>query len=137
MSKIRSKQTAPEERLYNLLRQAIDSDIEIQRNREDLTGRPDFVIPVLSLVVFLDGCFFHCCPKHGHIPKSNVEYWKPKLALNVKRDKRNRQKLRNRGYAVWRFWGHDVKKDRVDRTQEILKNRIRKRQLKFEKGQKS
>lgn len=128
MAKIRSKKTAPEDRLYGLLWESIDSDMEIQRNREDLPGRPDFLIPELSVIVFMDGCFFHCCPKHGHIPKSNIEYWKPKLALNAKRDTNNRRKLRRLGYAVWRFWEHDVKKDRIRRTQQTLQNRLRKRQ---------
>ena len=56
--------------------------------------------------VFLDGCFWHVCPEHGTIPKSNKEYWVPKLQQNVDRDRTIDREMRADGWRVLRFWEH-------------------------------
>jgi DNA mismatch endonuclease (patch repair protein) len=81
----------------------------------------------LTLVLFADGCFYHCCPKHGHHPKSNQDYWVPKLARNCKRDRSNRRRLRGMGLSVWRFWEHDLKGSSIKRTYGILERRLLRR----------
>ncbi|MCE2404592.1 MAG: very short patch repair endonuclease [Dehalococcoidia bacterium] len=48
----------------------------------------DVAFPRLRLAVFIDGCFWHSCPEHGHIPRSNVAYWSSKLTGNVERDRK-------------------------------------------------
>jgi len=50
--------------------------------------RPDIVFSRWKVAVFVDGCFWHRCPEHFHEPKRNLEYWVPKLAANVARDRR-------------------------------------------------
>src|SRR4051794_29684341 len=60
--------------------------------------RPDVVFIRLRIVVFVDGCFWHACPKHVARPKSNVDYWDAKLAANVARDRRNDEWLRAEGW---------------------------------------
>lgn len=109
MSRIRSTGSKPEERLYEAIRSVLGHRWRIDRNVQTLPGRPDFVIPTLRMIIFLDGCFYHSCPIHGHQPKTNTEYWGPKLARNVRRDRKNRRALRKMGYSVWRFWEHDFK----------------------------
>lgn len=109
MSRIRSTGSKPEERLFVAVRAALGHRWRIDRNVKALPGCPDIVIPSLRTVIFLDGCFYHCCPVHGHIPKSNTDYWAPKLAKNVKRDRVNRRELRRLGYSVWRYWEHDFR----------------------------
>lgn len=109
MSRIRSTGTKPEEQLAEFVRDALGPRWRIDRNRSDLPGKPDIVIPSLGLILELDGCFFHQCPRHGRIPDSNREYWQPKLERNVRRDRRNRRRLRAAGWSVWRFWEHDLK----------------------------
>src|SRR4051794_30299819 len=42
--------------------------------------RPDLVFTRVRLAVFVDGCFWHCCPEHGNAPRANTAYWAPKLA---------------------------------------------------------
>lgn len=49
----------------------------------------DIVFPREQVVVFLDGCFWHSCPMHGHTPRANSEYWVAKLSANSARDRRN------------------------------------------------
>lgn len=85
------------------------------------------VVPGLRLAIFADGCFYHGCPEHGHLPKSNLEYWLPKLARNRKRDRVSRRALRKMGFAVWRFWEHELKGARMVRTQLVLHRRIKAR----------
>ena len=76
-------------------------------------GRPDFVFRQHRLTVFVDGCFWHGCPLHGHMPKSRLDYWKPKIARNKLRDKQVRAMLNNSGWRVFRIWEHELKDDRA------------------------
>jgi DNA mismatch endonuclease (patch repair protein) len=73
--------------------------------------KPDFVFPKERLVVFVDGCFWHLCPIHGSVPKSNRDFWLKKLRANAERDARTDAAIRTRGWRVVRFWEHEVKKD--------------------------
>src|SRR3954466_5999774 len=116
MSRIRSTGTAPEEHLFGLVRSVAGSRCRIQRNARHITGTPDVFIPSLSLALFLDGCFFHGCPVHGHVPKSNTDYWTEKIDRNRKRDKRYRAALRLQGISVWSFWEHELKRHSLPRT---------------------
>ena len=72
---------------------------------------PDVVFTRARAAVFVDGCFWHCCPEHGVSPSSNTAYWTPKLARNVERDRRVNAALRADGWAVIRVWEHEVTND--------------------------
>src|SRR6266567_814486 len=103
MRRIRSKNTAPEKTLLNIIRAL---RYKFRSHVGDLPGRPDFVFPRRKKIVFLHGCFWHChgrC-KIARIPKSKLRYWVPKLKSNKKRDIRNRAKLRYRGWKVLTVW---------------------------------
>lgn len=78
--------------------------------RIDLPGgrvRPDIVFTRKRVAVFVDGCFWHCCPEHGSKPSVNQSYWSPKLARNVERDARNTAWLTEAGWTVVRIWEHE------------------------------
>lgn len=124
MSRIRSTGSKPEERLYAAVRSVLGHRWRIDRNNNGLPGRPDIMIPSLDLIIFLDGCFYHSCPSHGHIPKSNADYWGPKLEKNALRDRRNRRKLRELGFSVWRFWEHDFKTRPADKALRRLERSL-------------
>ena len=79
------------------------------RRNYRLEGNPDFVFPKCRVAVFIDGCFWHSCPKHCRLPSSNREYWIPKIARNASRDRYITRKLRRSGWHVFRFWEHDMK----------------------------
>ena|SRR5690554_303281 len=125
MSRIRSTGSRPEQRLYEAVRAVLGHRWRIDRNVSGMPGRPDIVIPNLNLAIFLDGCFFHLCPKHGRIPDSNRDYWEPKLLGNVRRDARSRRALRRMGFAVWRFWEHDFASlSSTERSVAVLASRF-------------
>lgn len=70
---------------------------------------PDFVFRKERLLVLVDGCFWHGCPEHGSIPKSNRDFWCAKLDRNKMRDSRNERELKSAGWEVLRIWEHSVK----------------------------
>ncbi|MGG3467343.1 very short patch repair endonuclease [Neobacillus pocheonensis] len=85
--------------------------LRYRRNVKDLFGKPDIAIKKYKVVIFLDSCFWHNCPIHGHLPKSNVEYWKKKLYRNAKRDYTVNNHYYEKGWHVLRIWEHQVKED--------------------------
>jgi DNA mismatch endonuclease (patch repair protein) len=74
---------------------------------EGVRIRPDIVFPTPRVAVFIDGCFWHCCPEHGSLPATNTSYWLPKLKANAKRDRMHSRLLRESGWKVLRFWEHE------------------------------
>jgi DNA mismatch endonuclease (patch repair protein) len=74
-----------------------------------LPGKSDIIFPGPKLAVFVDGCFWHGCPLHGHLPKTREGYWEPKLARIRKRDTEANAKLQTMGWRVLRFWEHQVR----------------------------
>ena len=72
--------------------------------------KPDFVFPKARLALFVDGCFWHGCPRHGTQPKGNRAFWKNKLVQNKARDRRVNRALRQAGWRVVRIWECALKK---------------------------
>jgi DNA mismatch endonuclease (patch repair protein) len=73
----------------------------------DRLVKPDIVFTRARLAVFIDGCFWHCCPIHGNQPRANNEYWGPKLRRNVVRDRAVDRSLADEGWSVLRAWEHE------------------------------
>ena len=82
--------------------------------------RPDVVFTRHRLAVFLDGCFWHCCPEHSRRPSVNTEYWEPKLARNVARDRDTDLALQAAGWRVLRAWEHERPELIADRVEAAL-----------------
>ena len=74
------------------------------RRHSPLPGRPDFAWPRFRVALFVDGCFWHGCPRCYQTPKSNVDYWRTKVAGNRRRDRSVSRRLRERGWVVLRVW---------------------------------
>jgi DNA mismatch endonuclease (patch repair protein) len=79
------------------------------RRQLPLPGKPDFAFPRNRLVVFVDGCFWHSCPRHLRLPANNCEYWARKIERNRLRDRRHARALRERGWHVIRVWEHALR----------------------------
>lgn len=79
------------------------------RRNTDLPGKPDVVFPAHRLAVFLDGCFWHGCPRCRKVPSSNKIYWRAKVARNRRRDREMSRVLRERGWRVLRIWEHSLR----------------------------
>jgi DNA mismatch endonuclease (patch repair protein) len=76
------------------------------RRSQRLFGKPDFVFRRNKLAIFVDGCFWHGCPrpKHAPLPKNRAIWWAEKLSRNKKRDRVVTRTLRKRGWRVIRVW---------------------------------
>jgi DNA mismatch endonuclease (patch repair protein) len=107
MSNIRSRNTKPE----LLLRRRLFASGLRYRVRSNLPGNPDLVFPRARVAVFVDGCFWHSCPEHGTRPKSNQDYWAPKLERNRARAAEVNAALADAGWTVVRLWEHEVRGD--------------------------
>ncbi len=68
--------------------------------------RVDLVFARSKIAVFVDGCFWHACPKHATWPRRHGRWWQLKLAENVARDRRQTAALRGAGWRVLRIWAH-------------------------------
>jgi DNA mismatch endonuclease (patch repair protein) len=73
-----------------------------------LSVRPDFVFAKARLAVFVDGCFWHGCPKHGTRPKGNAAFWLKKISGNQARDLQVNRALRRANWRVLRIWEHEL-----------------------------
>ena len=73
-----------------------------------------------KVAVQLDGCFWHGCPEHGNLPKTNQEWWAAKFQRNLERDRRLDELLIEHGWIVLRFWEHESVEDVVARIIEVL-----------------
>jgi len=122
MSKIRSKDTSPEYQVRKLL---FSNGFRYRLHCKDLPGKPDIVISKLKVVLFVNGCFWHqhqgC--KLKKLPKSNVDYWREKLARNVQRQKEEITELRKLGWDTGIVWECETR-DKAklnERLSEIMK----------------
>ena len=91
--------------------------------------KPDFVFRQVRLALFVDGCFWHGCPKHATKPANNRAFWKKKLAGNKTRDRLVNRALRRSGWRVVRVWEHQLqslnaKGQRLKGRQSVVVQRI-------------
>lgn len=77
---------------------------------KELPGNPDFYFAKEKVAVFVDGCYWHGCPKCGHIPKTRTQFWEAKIKRNQERDKKKRAELRKGGILTIRIWEHELRK---------------------------
>ena len=104
MSAIRSENTMPEVTLRKAL-WAEGLRFRIHYCQEKI----DIAFPAKKLAIFVDGCFWHGCPIHSHLPKSRENYWHPKLKKNIERDQAKTKRLEAEGWKVLHFWEHELK----------------------------
>ena len=87
-------------------------------------GRPDFMFRKEHVVIFVDGCFWHGCPKHSNMPVNNRAFWMKKLTGNKGRDRLVTRALRQGGWRVLRIWEHELTRKNharcVGRVQRVL-----------------
>lgn len=108
MTHIKSTNTKIEKDITNAL---WNLGYRFRKNVKGLPGKPDIAIKKYKVVIFLDSCFWHKCPKHFKKPKSNLEYWEPKIKRNVERDAEINRYYQNKNWHILRIWEHEVKKD--------------------------
>ncbi len=107
MSTVRRRDNGPEtavrRRLHAMgLRYRVAWPVPGQRRRTI-----DIAFTRARVAVYIDGCFWHGCPIHGTIPRSNRSWWETKLAANRARDMSVNAQLQQLGWTVLRFWEHE------------------------------
>ena len=78
------------------------------RTNSKIDGKPDLYFPKKKIAVFIDGCFWHKCPKCFIAPKSNKIFWMDKINGNIRRDRKVNKLLKKDGIRVIRFWEHEI-----------------------------
>jgi DNA mismatch endonuclease, patch repair protein len=86
-----------------------------------LRFRPDIVFPRQRVVVECLGCFWHCCPVDGTMPRTNSDYWRAKLARNVERDQRNARAVTQAGWQLVIVWEHEDPIAAADRIEMLVR----------------
>ncbi len=114
MARIRAKGNQTTElRLIQIMRTA---GITGWRRHQALPGKPDFIFRKERLAIFVDGCFWHGCPKCFRLPQDNRDYWYKKISNNKQRDRAVTKELNHRGWKVLRIWEHSLRPGNEKRT---------------------
>ncbi|MBX3464904.1 MAG: DNA mismatch endonuclease Vsr [Planctomycetes bacterium] len=117
------RDTAPEAAIRRLLhRSGLRYRVDC-RVLEASRRRADIVFARARVAVFVDGCFWHCCPKHASWPKANALWWRRKLLGNVRRDRDTDQALRAAGWLVIRVWEHQPPHEAAHRIRAAVRRR--------------
>ena len=121
MQAVKSEDTAPE----MIVRRIIHAQgFRYRLHRRDLPGCPDIVLPRTRKVIFVHGCFWHGnnCARGARMPKTNTDYWSPKISRNRARDARAARQLRAEGWDVAIIWECETRLENLrDRLAEFLK----------------
>lgn len=86
--------------------------LRLRRHPRGIPGNPDFANKKKKVALFIDGCFWHGCPKHFRMPRSNVAFWAGKIRRNRSKDRATTRNLKRDGWRVIRIWEHSLKKEK-------------------------
>jgi DNA mismatch endonuclease (patch repair protein) len=127
MQAVKPRDTAPEKALRSELhklglRYQIDT-----RPVKELNRRADIIFRSAKVAIFVDGCFWHGCPKHGTQAKANAEFWRNKIRRNQERDTETNKLLKKAGWKVIRVWEHEDPQKVSKKIYEIIIKRKNKK----------
>jgi DNA mismatch endonuclease, patch repair protein len=126
MARVRRRDTAPELELRSELhRRGLRYRVD-RRPLKGVPSRADLVFGPARVAVYVDGCFWHSCPEHGTMPRSNNEFWEEKLARNRERDAETNAALREAGWSVIRVWEHEDPLAAADRVEAAVRESLGK-----------
>jgi DNA mismatch endonuclease, patch repair protein len=116
----RGTDTRPEVALRSALHRLGLRFFKNRRPVMSIRHRADVVFPTRQVAVFVDGCFWHCCPEHGNTPRTNSEYWRAELDRNRERDERVDVLLAAAGWRVIRIWEHEHPESAAERVRAAV-----------------
>ncbi|PKM07165.1 MAG: very short patch repair endonuclease [Gammaproteobacteria bacterium HGW-Gammaproteobacteria-4] len=134
MSRIQPSSPETSRRMAKVRQKGTDAEIALRSElyRRGLRYRVDYEVlkkpcrvadvafPGLKIAVFVDGCFWHGCPKHGTWPKQNAEFWRQKIEANRLRDTDTNSRLLESGWTVLRFWEHESPIEATDTVAQAV-----------------
>ncbi len=114
----KSQNTKPELLLRKALREAGQPGYRLHWK---LPGKPDIAYPGKKVAIFVNGCYWHGCPRCAKKPaKSNADYWTAKIAYNQSRDSANHATLAKDGWRVIVVWECETKNELAEAISRIL-----------------
>ena len=84
----------------------------------------DVALTRARVAVYVDGCFWHGCPRHFHLPRANRDWWEWKLSMTHRRDADTDRELREAGWEVVRVWEHEDPVAAADRVERVWRARV-------------
>lgn len=114
MSQVKGKWTKQERLVHNYLK----GNKVRHKMHPKMLGNPDIILKNKKVAIFLDGCFWHGCPKCYRRPTSNVAYWKKKIIKNKRNARLADSVLRKSGWEVIRIWEHEINKFGISKLME-------------------
>ncbi|MBS1844982.1 MAG: very short patch repair endonuclease [Actinobacteria bacterium] len=124
MARVRRRDTAPELELRSELhRRGLRYRVD-RRPLKGVPSRADLIFGPAKVAVYVDGCFWHSCPEHGTMPRSNEAFWRAKLARNRERDAKVNALLAEEGWTVVRIWEHEAIDAAADRVQAAVRESL-------------
>jgi DNA mismatch endonuclease (patch repair protein) len=124
MSRVRRRDTAPELELRSELHRRSFRYRVDRRPLKGVPSRADLVFGPAKVAVYVDGCFWHSCPEHGTMPRSNEAFWQDKLARNQERDAQVNELLAAAGWTVVRIWEHETIDAAADRVESAVRESL-------------
>ena len=128
MARIRARDTKPEMRVRRALHGA---GLRYRLHAKGLPGKPDLVFPGSRVALFVHGCFWHQHPdpvcKLARMPKSRLEFWRPKLEGNRVRDENVRAGLEGLGWAVLEVWECQTKSTDLEQFTKLVRAIVKTR----------
>jgi DNA mismatch endonuclease (patch repair protein) len=119
----RSRDTAPELALRRAVhRRGLRYRVHA-RPWPQLNRRADLVFRPARTAVFVDGCYWHGCPRHGTQPATNSGFWAAKIERNRQRDRETDARLTEAGWSVVRVWEHEDPEEAADRVERTVRRR--------------
>lgn len=131
MSRIHGKNTSPELKVRRWLH---GQGFRFRVNVRMLPGSPDIVLAKYRTCIFVNGCFWHGhkgCSKYT-VPKTNVEFWKEKVARNQERDLINNQRLETMAWNIITVWECELTKSRLSETLYRVESEIKANKTKWD-----
>jgi DNA mismatch endonuclease (patch repair protein) len=124
MARVRRRDTTPELELRSELhRRGLRYRID-RRPLKGVPSRADLVFGPAKVAVYVDGCFWHSCPEHGTMPRSNEAFWRDKLSRNQERDATVNGLLDAAGWTVVRVWEHEEIDAAADRVESAVRKSL-------------
>ena len=120
MSRMPRADTRPE---LELRRELHRRGLRFRVNVRGLPGTPDIAFTRARIAVFCDGCFWHACPEHGVLPKSNRSWWRQKLERNTERDREKDAALRELGWEPVHVWEHEDPEATAEELERLWRGR--------------
>ena len=120
----RGRDTTPEIRLRSRLHaRGLRYRVHV-RPLPDQRRTADVVFKRVRVAVFVQGCFWHGCPQHFQLPKTNADFWRAKIGGNVARDAETDEVLRDAGWISIRIWEHDDLDTATNRVVDVVSGRL-------------